>query len=269
MYCPYCGVRCETFFNYCPSCGKALPVFEPEVASSALPESEPMPATPEVTLPPAEELLSPVYETPVIAAEPEIRSAQPQPAPKGRLWPPLVICAVMITIGLLAFFFLGSNVQDSSMPWFHVEDGVLSFDPSRYTGSEELTIPKTLGGEVITVIGDGCFAYCEELTTVYIPETVTHIEDGAFFGCTALRGIMIPESVVYIGNAAFQTCRSLEAITIPSSVKSMGSSIFTNCDNLHYIIYDGTHEEWVNLYPEVLPYHTEVHTTSGVYAQVP
>lgn len=269
MYCPNCGVRCEDFFNFCPSCGAALPKLKEEVILPAAQETVPVSEITEAPVLPAEETLAPIQEAPPSPMNPEVIPAPPKPAPKGRLWPPLVICAVMITIGLLSFFFLSSRPQDPTMPWFHVEDGVLSFDPSRYTGPEELTIPEQVGGYTVTVIGDGCFAYCEDLTTVYIPETVTRIEDGAFFGCTSIRGILIPESCEYIGSAAFQTCRSLEAICIPYTVKEMGSSVFTNCDSLRYIIYPGPHAAWVELYPDLLPPDTQVHTADGVFAQRP
>lgn len=103
-----------------------------------------------------------------------------------------------------------------------------------YTG--EVTIPETVnyGGLEYTVtgIGKAAFAYCDELTSVAIPNTVTSIGDYAFMYCEGLTSITIPNSVTSIGDNSFDGCGAICAIEIPNSVASIGSMAFQGCTSL-------------------------------------
>lgn len=100
----------------------------------------------------------------------------------------------------------------------------------------EVTIPETVnyGGAEYTVtgIGKAAFAYCDELTSVAIPNTVTSIGDYAFMYCEGLTSITISKSVISIGDNSFDGCGALCAIEIPNSVTSIGSMAFQGCTNL-------------------------------------
>ena len=84
----------------------------------------------------------------------------------------------------------------------------------------------------ITSIGQGAFAYCTSLTSIYIPNSVTSIGGSAFSGCSSLNSITIPNSVTSIGNSAFRNCQSLTSITIPNSVTSIEEGAFSGCSSL-------------------------------------
>lgn len=103
-----------------------------------------------------------------------------------------------------------------------------------YTG--EVMIPETVnyGGAEYTVtgIGKAAFAYCDELTSVAIPNTVTSIGDYAFMYCEGLTSITIPNSVTSIGDNSFDGCGAICAIEIPNSVASIGSMAFQGCTSL-------------------------------------
>ena len=120
-----------------------------------------------------------------------------------------------------------------------------------------LTIPAKVQGYSVTSIGGRALAYCENLTTVTIPNSVTSIGYRAFFACLGLTSIEIPNSVTTIGSEAFNTCtslesvrfdegskltrinygtfvycRNLESVIIPNSVTSIGELAFSSCERL-------------------------------------
>ena len=64
----------------------------------------------------------------------------------------------------------------------------------------------------VTIIGEGAFAGCEELTRITIPSSVTTIEEGAFYGCPRLTSVTIPSSVKTIGEGAFKGCPCVESV---------------------------------------------------------
>jgi hypothetical protein len=108
------------------------------------------------------------------------------------------------------------------------------------TGSPTtLSIPPTIGGKAVTIIGAFALSECTTLTSVTIPSSVTSIGSGAFGGCTSLSSITIPNSVTSIGNGAFYLCPSLSSITIPASVTSIGSVAFYQCTSLSSVYFQG------------------------------
>jgi hypothetical protein len=97
------------------------------------------------------------------------------------------------------------------------------------TASGLMVIPKTIGGNPVTSIGNQAFRGCTRLTSITIPDSVTSIGAAAFFACTRLTRITIPDGVTIIGGAAFYNCGSLTSITIPDGVTSIGNTTFNNC----------------------------------------
>lgn len=53
------------------------------------------------------------------------------------------------------------------------------------------------------IIGIECFAKCDNITLIIVPNTVTEISWAAFNNCTKLKEVMIPESVTSIDITAF------------------------------------------------------------------
>ena len=119
--------------------------------------------------------------------------------------------------------------------------------------------------EDTSVIADGAFFECNELTSVVIPKSVTNIGSGAFSCCSNLSSIkvdennaiydsrnncnaiietstntlvqgcystVIPYSVTKIGEGAFSGCTNLIRIKIPDSVTVIENGAFFNCRSL-------------------------------------
>ena len=102
-----------------------------------------------------------------------------------------------------------------------------------YIGNYLIQAKDTISGAYMIkggtrVIAEDAFSYCENLTSVTIPESVITICDGAFDSCSKLTSIAIPDSVTYIGFGAFWDCVSLSNITIGNGVTSIGSFAFDN-----------------------------------------
>lgn len=280
MICPQCGVSCEAHHKFCHQCGTPLPEYpnaeaEPVIdlpaqvaAADAAPVTEPISEDPD--LPETENKCeaaekSHCEEDPA-AKEPPLTAAPPPTPPqkKGRLWPPFLIMIIMAAIGL-GMFFITEHMEPKQDGWFTVQNGALSFDESLYTGSEELTVPEVVHGQTVTALAPGCFAGCEKLTTVKLPDTIKTIGSEAFAGCTALRGLQLPDHLESIGRYAFYGCTALEAIVISDSVTSIAEGTFNGCTGLRYIIYSGTYNQWKNLYSEFINAFVMVNSTDGYF----
>ncbi len=139
------------------------------------------------------------------------------------------------------------------------ETTITGVDESMISG--DITIPATLGGYPVTIIGCDAFKGCENVTSVTVPNSVLYIGTDAFSYCDNLIEITLPNSLKSISNYAFYDCDNLESITIPDSVTSMGYAVFSYCDNLSDVtigkgitsISDYTFRNCVNLETITIP----------------
>ena len=133
------------------------------------------------------------------------------------------------------------------------------------TPTGHVDIPSVLGGYPVTVVGNGAFYYCINMTSVTIPNSVKSIGYGAFYNCSGLTDMTIPDSVesidmyafsgcqfasltmgsgvTYIRGYAFDNCKGLKRVTIPQYVCSQGlssvfSSAYKSIENV--VVLDGT-----------------------------
>lgn len=239
MFCIHCGQSILHGSKFCSHCGTPVVKVETEIC---LPQNEPVPA---------QFQYSPV--------------CSPVPQKNGTLRIPLLILAGLCVMGLFLFaLFPGEDASQfhHSSP-FTCVDGYLYFDETAYSGSDELTVPTEVDGELITHIGKHCFYNCDSLTTVFLPNSVQYIEDQAFYGSDRLRGIAIPDGVLFIGTEAFADCDKLEAITIPITVEYLAASAFEDCDELKYVFYSGTVEQWNLLFDGVYDSDAIVYCSDG------
>jgi hypothetical protein len=87
----------------------------------------------------------------------------------------------------------------------------------RYTGpGGTVTVPPTIGGSNVTIVGEFAFANISSLTNVIMPDAgfVASIESYAFYLSTNLTNVSIPASVTNIGSNVFADCHSLVSITV-------------------------------------------------------
>ena len=265
MKCPVCGTSLPLQSDRCPGCG-----FRCKTSQEQPPKSPPTGST--------------------------VSSVPYTPPNKSKRFP-CCCCALILVVPILivaitaGIFAFGSITWDFSAEFFEdiyeeipipgpspeslpeaadegcfaVADHTLMFLADNWDGSPILRIPDTIAGEEIISIGVGCFAGCEELTTIFLPDTVTVISPMAFSGCTGLRGLYLPDGVELIGKDAFAMCRSLEAIYIPASVATIAPGCFDDCASLRYIFYGGTFEDWSELYSDYITPFTAAICLDGEY----
>ena len=142
-----------------------------------------------------------------------------------------------VKIGSLWYLLDCANHSATVVPELSVPQQITSPRYSNHScPSGDITIPASVGyGNqtfAVTAIGDGAFAYCQNISSIVIPESVTSIGNSAFAHCLDIASVVIPEGVTTIGNSAFYYCIELESVTIPNSMTGIGNEAFMNCDNL-------------------------------------
>lgn len=142
------------------------------------------------------------------------------------------------------------------------------FGATNYSANNSC-VPSSLKSVVITTanyIGDSAFSDCTGLTSISIPESVTKIGYLAFCNCTGLTNIEIPKNVRTIQAAAFSGCSNLATVKICANNIEIEDSAFSDLPTNLTIIYNGTKDEWKNIYNKYAFKHTyfTVNCTDGV-----
>lgn len=135
---------------------------------------------------------------------------------------------------------------------------------------QEVTIPGTYNGAVVTTILEKAFFQLESLKTVIIQDGIVEIDNYAFKD-SGVSQVTLPDSLKTIGSGAFDGC-PLTKITIPNSVTKIMSSAFRNCQELSSVTYQGSKSEWAKIADEYsfgkadgypYSYSCTIHCTDG------
>lgn len=111
------------------------------------------------------------------------------------------------------------GVIQSSIDWQHTFD-TTGEHIIKYTLNDPTTISQSL------------FSYCQDLTSMVIPDTITNIESSSFYNCNKLININIPSNVINIGDNTFQYCSNLVSIILPNGITSINNAVFDGCSKL-------------------------------------
>lgn len=100
----------------------------------------------------------------------------------------------------------------------------------------------------VKAIEPKAFYRCPALYYVRLSNAVTAIGEKTFFDCDSLRSVELPESLEVIGRQAFADCGNLTSVVLFSSISEINRSAFEHCDQLHTLYYEGTEQQWENLW---------------------
>ena len=151
---------------------------------------------------------------------------------------------------------LSSIEVNSENTAFATQDGIV-YNRDK---SQMLIVPKQISGaitlpETLTDISEGCFAYCDKITSLLFPESVSKIPnrcfeycdqlvvasflgeisevgERAFYNCSSLLSAELGDSLTSIGESAFENCIALKSMSLPASLNSLGKAAFKNCASL-------------------------------------
>lgn len=133
---------------------------------------------------------------------------------------------------------------------------------NNYREFKEVTIPASIDIEGktyrVTEIGSSAFTWCNNLTSLILPEGLEKIGNNAFCGlgisgvtlpntlktlgdyvfsyCSQIKTIIIPEGVETIGNYTFAYMDGLTKLELPNSLKKVGGFVIKNCDELTTVV---------------------------------
>ncbi len=153
----------------------------------------------------------------------------------------IVFGSALIGLGEIDFsagFGIGAKAEGVYPLTFELNEDTNSYSvrASNTDISGAVDIPATYNELPVTAIADSGFAYCEQITSVSIPENVTHIDRHAFLSCSNLKAVSVPQGVTEIDDHAFMYCKNLESINIPDGVTRIGQTAFQDCVKLNSIV---------------------------------
>ena len=89
-------------------------------------------------------------------------------------------------------------------------------------------------GKNIKRIGYRAFEYCENLTSITLPESLEEIGDLSFIGCGFVN-LEIPDSVTKAGVNCFTGCDNLKSVKISKNLLTIPEYMFSQCPRLENI----------------------------------
>lgn len=157
-------------------------------------------------------------------------------------------------------------------------DSVVSM--GRFAFYSCINVKKLILSKNLKIIESDSFCRLENLESLTIPSGVTRIGEDAFDGCKKINSVVIPDSVIYLGGGAFGGCKALQTVVIGKGVKKLKSNTFLDCNIIESITipknvtriecaigdygysrltiyYEGTEQEWKNIYVENKSYYRE------------
>ena len=154
------------------------------------------------------------------------------------------------------------NLEKVSVDKNSVLTEIEQFAFSECNKLKTITLPGAL-----RFIGKEAFDGCEALNEVHYEGTLSqwckiHFDDSVYYMTNPLCAVenlhingqlvegklTIPDDCTSIGNIAFAGRKDITSVVIPVSIKTIGQNAFAGCDDLTYVHYQGTKEQWYDIW---------------------
>ena len=117
------------------------------------------------------------------------------------------------------------STYTKGLSYMELPDGNYAVSAGDALYLEEVIIPSTYKGKLVTEIAQNGFCDAPNLKKVTLPDTIKSINYYGFCRCKQLDSINFPNGLKYIGQNAFQGCK-LKDVVLPSSVEKIESHAF-------------------------------------------
>ena len=148
-------------------------------------------------------------------------------------------------------------IDKDGIKYIKISDKITSVSDYLLYGSSNYEIQSISLGKDIERIGAYAFAYCNNLSSVILPDTLIEIgknsfvnagiknlnipqnvetlREGSFSGCSNLVSVSLPDTLTKIPENCFNGCQNLNSIKIPDNVSYIGDCAFAGCLSLEEI----------------------------------
>lgn len=115
-----------------------------------------------------------------------------------------------------------------------ISDKITSVSDYLLYGSSNSEIKSISLGKDIERIGAYAFAYCNNLSSVILPDTLVEIGKNSFENA-GIKNLNIPQNVKIWGESSFSGCSSLVSVSLPDTLTKIPENCFSACQNLSSI----------------------------------
>ena len=144
-----------------------------------------------------------------------------------------------LTLGLLVALPAPLSAQQSGdFAYTELLDGTIIL--TGYSGAGgAVTVPATIDGKAVTVLGRSLFESQASVTSVSIPSSVTALRPDVFRNCTGLQTITLP-AITWMANGVLSDCTELEEVILSDGATALGGFTFAGCSKLQRVTLPGS-----------------------------
>ena len=125
-------------------------------------------------------------------------------------------------------------IDKDGIKYIKISDKITSVSDYLLYGSSNYEIQSISLGKDIERIGAYAFAYCNNLSSVILPDTLIEIGKNSFENA-GIKNLNIPQNVKIWGESSFSGCSSLVSVSLPDTLTKIPENCFNGCQNLNSI----------------------------------